>query len=84
MPRREALATYGATAPRRARNLKLNDFSNPRLPHSDERTRCQFIDRFRVCLTARRVLRQMARLNHFSPFSLPSLVAHMDFRPSRP
>src|ERR1700752_197509 len=31
-------------------------------------------------LTAGRVFPQIARLHHFSPFSLPSLVAHMDFQ----
>ena len=34
-------------------------------------------------LTAGRVFRQIARLHHFSPFSLPSLVAHMDFQAMR-
>src|SRR5206468_2913710 len=38
---------------------------------------------FHACLTAGRVFRQIARLHHFSPFSLPSLVAHMDFQAMR-
>jgi hypothetical protein len=34
-------------------------------------------------LTAGWVFRQIARLHHFSPFSMPSLVAHMDFQAMR-
>src|SRR6478672_1229160 len=38
---------------------------------------------FHAALTAGRVLPQIARLHHFSPFSLPSLVAQMDFQAIR-
>jgi hypothetical protein len=38
---------------------------------------------FHACLMAGSVFRQIARLHHFSPFSLPSLVAHMDFQAMR-
>src|ERR1700727_40419 len=38
---------------------------------------------FHASLTAGRVFRQVARLHHFSPFFLPSLVAHVDFRAMR-
>src|SRR5262249_61664944 len=38
---------------------------------------------FHACLTAGRVFFQIARLHHFSPFSMPSLVAHMDFQAMR-
>src|SRR6202790_3046842 len=35
---------------------------------------------FHAALTAGRVFPQIARLHHFSRFSLPSLVAHIDFQ----
>jgi len=38
---------------------------------------------FHAFLRAGRVLPQIARLHHFSPFSLPSLVAHRDFQAMR-
>src|SRR4029077_12134715 len=38
---------------------------------------------FHAPLTAGSVLPQIARLHHFSPFSLPSLVAHIDFQAMR-
>src|SRR4249919_3285593 len=38
---------------------------------------------FHAALTAGRVFPQIARLHHFSRFSLPSLVAHMDFQAMR-
>ena len=38
---------------------------------------------FQMCLIAGSVLPQIARLHHFSPFALPSSVAHIDFQARR-
>src|SRR4249919_4355699 len=60
------------------------EMSKPLVPHSDERPRCQLIHRFPRVFDGRKgIPPDRAFAPFFSPFSLPSLVAHMDFQAMR-